>query len=813
MSTSSTASQGGSSACPVTILASHAVLDKKDTLSISLQAEPFTQRTGIDVVCVIDLSGSMDSLAALSGSNTSNEGPQLTTLDLVKHAVKAVIHSLGPQDRLGLVSFSDGAKVEFALEKMDTPTKERAQSTLEALRTQGCTNIWAGVDAALGVFENAQSLGGRLGVTLVFTDGQPNVRPPLGEAGMLLKRKEKKWGGTLPCVLHTFGFGYDLDSVLLKSLADVGGGMFAFIPDAGFVGTVFVDAVAGCVCVGAKDVKVNLKLLNGAEVLLPSECKTLGGFSVSVNGHDDPPLQQLPTSQSGSYYGSNGTISTISTTCLAPMSVGPQGLTLSYAFIPAGQARDFVLHFSKLPPVGTPYAQITVECIDPRATPTGVQSAMAKMSAALHISDGAKMRNKVGRSETVHIVELRNQKEVAGKVAVEHMRLKSVDVLLDSWALAASSSFTQSQETLKAHIADCKKVLTKLKASPSDSALAKRFEGLVVDLEGQALEALEEMYFNKWGKHYLLSLSGAHKLQQCNNFKDPGVQFYTSPLFEEVRDELNELFVGLPPPKASGYGYGGRGGGYGAGAPAPGGAPPVYTPVDMRRYHDAGNPWYVTRISTQSSKSNPPVYYFVLSTISIGPNSLIHLSDGTVIPISKLNKSHTLRTSLSDPTQISKIRCIVYTRFPTPRRASEVLLKLPTGLLVTPKHPCRLPSQSGTCAPPSEGWEHPLNVDGVETLSSEKWVEGVYSIVLEKGSFAFVANGTEVLSMGHGLSGNEVVEHDYLGTERVVEDLKRMKGWEAGKVVCEGVKRDTKGTGWIVGMVEWRERRVVEARI
>ena len=30
----------------------------------------------------------------------------------------------------------------------------------------------------------------------------------------------------------------------------------------------------------------------------------------------------------------------------------------------------------------------------------------------------------------------------------------------------------------------------------------------------------------KWGKHYLQSLQRAHELQQCNNFKDPGVQFY-----------------------------------------------------------------------------------------------------------------------------------------------------------------------------------------------------------------------------------------------------------------------------------------------
>jgi hypothetical protein len=48
----------------------------------------------------------------------------------------------------------------------------------------------------------------------------------------------------LPASIHTFGFGYSLRSGLLKSIAEIGGGNYAFIPDAGMIGTVFVHAVA-----------------------------------------------------------------------------------------------------------------------------------------------------------------------------------------------------------------------------------------------------------------------------------------------------------------------------------------------------------------------------------------------------------------------------------------------------------------------------------------------------------------------------------------------------------------------------------------
>ena len=39
-------------------------------------------------------------------------------------------------------------------------------------------------------------------------------------------------------------------------------------------------------------------------------------------------------------------------------------------------------------------------------------------------------------------------------------------------------------------------------------------------------------WYKKWGQHYLPSLANAHMLQMCNNFKDPGIQFYGGALFK-----------------------------------------------------------------------------------------------------------------------------------------------------------------------------------------------------------------------------------------------------------------------------------------
>jgi hypothetical protein len=66
---------------------------------------------------------------------------------------------------------------------------------------------------------------------------------------------------------------------------------------------------------------------------------------------------------------------------------------------------------------------------------------------------------------------------------------------------------------------------------------------LLADLEGQVCASLScGDWFRMWGRHYLPSLARAHQLQQCNKFKDPGVQSYSGELFETIRDLADDQF-------------------------------------------------------------------------------------------------------------------------------------------------------------------------------------------------------------------------------------------------------------------------------
>ncbi|EGR28365.1 von willebrand factor type a domain protein [Ichthyophthirius multifiliis] len=192
-----------------------------------------------DICCVIDVSGSMNDEARIQGDT---ESAGLSVLDIVKHSVKTIIVNLRPEDRLSIVTFHSQAKREIELTYMDKKGKEKVQNCLDTLTPLNSTNLWQGLEYGLDVLNEKNSQ--NLNFLMVFTDGVPNINPPRGHLQMLQKYRKDNKEKIENCIINMFGFGYNLDSELLNELAIEGNGAYAFIPDASFVGTVFVNAFA-----------------------------------------------------------------------------------------------------------------------------------------------------------------------------------------------------------------------------------------------------------------------------------------------------------------------------------------------------------------------------------------------------------------------------------------------------------------------------------------------------------------------------------------------------------------------------------------
>ena len=50
-----------------------------------------------------------------------------------------------------------------------------------------------------------------------------------------------------------------------------------------------------------------------------------------------------------------------------------------------------------------------------------------------------------------------------------------------------------------------------------------------------------------------------------------------------------------------------------------------------------------------------------------------------------------------------------------------------------------------------------------------------------EGRSSIEVQGIECATLGHGLQG-PVIEHPYFGTQRVIEDLKKFRGWASGRI-------------------------------
>merc|ERR1719401_2436197 len=124
---------------------------------------------------------------------------------------------------------------------MNADGRARAQEKLNDLKAEGRTDIWQGLAQGLNALRSG-SEDGRLGHVLLLTDGQSQERNSI--IPKLEKHIESLGCGRLRGTINTFGFGYSIDSDLLVNLATIGSGSYSFIPDAGFVGTVFVNTVS-----------------------------------------------------------------------------------------------------------------------------------------------------------------------------------------------------------------------------------------------------------------------------------------------------------------------------------------------------------------------------------------------------------------------------------------------------------------------------------------------------------------------------------------------------------------------------------------
>jgi len=281
---------------------------------------------------------------------------------------------------------------------------------------------------------------------------------------------------------------------------------------------------------------------------------------------------------------------------------------------------------------------------------------------------------------------------------------------------------------------------------------------LVKDISGQIMEGLEEKAYQRWGRHFIPSLCRAHLLQQCNNFKDPGVQHYGGKLFRSIRETAEELFVKLPPPKPSihkvkstySYSSSSSTGGSSKSVPAP--AP---APVSMDYYYNCGGG-------------------------CIGSEGKVLMPDNSFRLVKDIRKGDYVKLPNGESAQVI---CVTKTTLNPRDKVPLVLLE--SSLVITPWHPVLMKNKWSFPCQIGQPWNMAITTD-------------VFNFVLEKGHIMTV-NGIDCVTLGHGFI-DDVVKHAYFGTEEVINDLKSLPGWQTGYIDLDSIStRRDQETGLVTG--------------
>lgn len=145
------------------------------------------------------------------------------------------------------------------------------------------------------------------------------------------------------------------------------------------------------------------------------------------------------------------------------------------------------------------------------------------------------------------------------------------------------------------------------------------------------------------------------------------------------------------------------------------------------------------------------------------------MADGTTKLVRDIKKGDFV---LSATGKSTKIVCVLVTK------VNKVIdmINLHQGLSITPYHPIKVNGE----------WKFPTNV----APASKQFVSEYFNFVLEDAP-SMLVNGVECIGLGHGLTDNEVVSHDYLGTAKILDDLKMMTGWSEGLVQVGSFSRDS----------------------
>ncbi len=250
----------------MSILKGDKLLNENTPFVINLSAPQPNEddkKCNVDLICVIDISGSM------SGEKIYQ----------VKESLKILISLMDEKDRLCLILFESSAQNYYNLSFLTKKNKENLEEKINQISSYGGTDILSGLKMAVDVIKSQTYNEKRVSSILLLSDGCDNKLNDVQIANSF-KNLTKNLG--ISFTLHTFGYGDDHDAKIMNKLANLRDGSFFYVKEYSKVAEYFVSVLGGCISVISKKLDLKLQVLNNyCKIIKAYGAKNLYSYKIT----------------------------------------------------------------------------------------------------------------------------------------------------------------------------------------------------------------------------------------------------------------------------------------------------------------------------------------------------------------------------------------------------------------------------------------------------------------------------------------------------------------------------------------------------
>jgi len=217
-------------------------------------------RTSMDLVCVIDVSGSM------AGEKIDN----------VKESLKILTNFLTENDRISIVLFNDDVVTLFGLKNGTSQNKKYIIHSIDSIHAGGQTNIVKGMNVGLEILKQRKFINEQTYMFLL-SDGKDNNGSYAFDKFQSLALYYESSYKLSDYIINTFGYGNDNDASTLNSIAEIKNGNYYFVQNCEMIDEFFGDALGSIMTTVGQNAVLNISTIQNKSLVKRPIIKNIYG--------------------------------------------------------------------------------------------------------------------------------------------------------------------------------------------------------------------------------------------------------------------------------------------------------------------------------------------------------------------------------------------------------------------------------------------------------------------------------------------------------------------------------------------------------